>query len=193
MLTNFKNKNRLNNIAHNLLEDKSSIKKEISNEQMVSMGYILKEVSKEQEVKALKTVSIPPRIMTNPQTVTIPEVVSIPKSSKLKGVVMKKWFSKIFTRKNREIVRFEKRNKLKINPLLFKYLKGMYPNKSDKDMILWLEDFINKSIEFKENEKRYLIHQKKMIMIRDNEIKFCEQRPKTIKKNIKGFTKKIII
>jgi ribonuclease HI len=191
MLTNFKNKNRLYNKAHNLLEDKSTINNEISINEMISMGYALKEIPKQQEVTNLKTISIP-RIVTKPENVIIPNMVSIPKGLKFKEVVMERWFSKLFI-KNREISRFEKRNKLKVSSFLFKYLKENDKNKSDKEILEWLENFINKSIEFKKNDKRYLFYQRKMIIIWDNEIKYYEERAKIIKREIESVTKKIIV
>lgn len=114
MLANLMNKKRKNNKAHNLLENKSLIKKEISINEMISMGYILKEIPKQQEVKILKTVSIP-KMITKPENVIIPKVIPVTKSSKIKEVIMNNWFSTIFIRKNKEITRFEKRNKLKIS------------------------------------------------------------------------------
>lgn len=87
MLANLMNKKRKNNKAHNLLENKSLIKKEISINEMISMGYILKEIPKQQEVKILKTVSIP-KMITKPVNVIIPKVKPVKKSSKIKEVIM---------------------------------------------------------------------------------------------------------
>jgi hypothetical protein len=157
LLHNLRCESRANNIAHNLIENRDKVKKVISVDEMKELGakFIVGEYVESQVII--------PKI----------EIVITKKISLLE---------RLFTYRKREMARFKRKHKLKIDPDFFSFLLNTNEGKSDKEIFYWLDNLIGNSLEIRNKGKRFYVNGKKLLIVKNGVIVKYEEKNNTVYK-----------